>query len=235
MTQFISHLHEDLRGTRRTKRGSTHRAEDVPTGLHKSYPRFETIPLPKPAHIPDKLADVLGKRLSYHGGTDSSEMSLEQCGTLFGLALGKRDQTTHRNYPSGGALYPIETYLISSGIPGHAPSVFHYNPTLHALEKLWKVPNDLDFKNIVRHPPDLLFSSLIVFTSVWKRSSAKYGDFTYTVAMLEAGHMSENAILVATALGLQARPMAGFNDEAILSLLDIDREYEQPVHTITLC
>lgn len=233
MTLFISHLHHDLRAARLTRRGSTHRAEDVPVGQHKSYPRFEKIRLPAPETLDATLADILTQRVSYLNGSEASSISLQQWGTFFGLALGKRKQSGNRNYPSGGALYPIETYLISSAVPGHDTSVFHYNPSEHALEKLWALPHTIALKDLVQQEK-LLYSSLIVLTSMWKRSSAKYGDFAYTVGMLEAGHMSENMLLVATALDLHARPMAGFADAALLSALDISPEDEQPVHTITL-
>jgi hypothetical protein len=57
--------------------------------------------------------------------------------------------------------------LISSALGGSAPAVFHYNPTEHALEKLWDLPATVEMKDLARHPEDLLFSSLIVFTAVW--------------------------------------------------------------------
>lgn len=234
MTFFISHVHNDLRGTRLTKRGSTRRASEVPIGLHKEYSRMQKIALPAPANLNTPLADALKKRSSYRGGTDTSVITLEDFGTLFGLALGRRNPSSHRNYPSGGALYPIETYLVTA-LQNGTSALFHYNPTLHALEKLWDLPPNVVVKDLVKRPDDLLFSSVLIFTSVWKRSSAKYGDFTYTVAMLEAGHMSENVLLTATALGLKSRPMAGFDDDLIVSLLDLDPEEEQPVHTIVLC
>jgi SagB-type dehydrogenase family enzyme len=235
MDFFLSDLHNDLRGTRLTRRGATHRPEDVPRGTHKTYPRMEKITLPAPKKLPATLQAALEKRMSYFGGTDRSKLSLETCGALFGLALGKHTSSTHRNYPSGGALYPIETYLISSALEGSAPAVFHYNPTEHALEKLWDVPASIELKDLARHPNDLFFSSLIVFTVVWRRSSAKYGDLSYQHSLLEAGHMSENVLLVAGALGLKTRPMAGFDDDALISLLDINAEEERPVHTITMC
>jgi nitroreductase len=46
--------------------------------------------------------------------------------------------------------------------------------------------------------------------------------------------MAQNILLVATALGLDARPIAGFDDEKVLSLLDIDPNLEQPVYMISL-
>lgn len=235
MTSFISHAHAEFRKARLTRRGATQAQGDVPMGLCKEYPRMEKIALPKARQVTMTLPQSLESRASYNEGTDASKLSLDDCGTLFGLALGKHEGSLRRNYPSGGALYPIETYLVTQALEESGPAVFHYNPNIHALEKLWEMPRDLPLKDLVKQPPDLLFSSLIVFTAVWKRSSAKYGDFTYTPALLEAGHMSENILLVSTALGLKTRPMAGFDDDLLISLLDLDPEDEQPVHTIAMC
>lgn len=233
MTQFISHVHAELRRARLLRRGSTQRPEEVPIGLHKSYDRMEKIALPQASYLETSLSAALQARTSYSGGNADRNLSLREWGTLLGLALGKRSESHSRNYPSGGALFPTETYIVARH---HEDTfaAFHYSPTLHALEKLWDLPRGFDIKQLVRKPEDLFFSSLIIFTSCWRRSSAKYGDFTYLVALLEAGHISENILLVATALQLQSRPMAGFDDEKIIDLLDLDSEYEQPVHTIVL-
>jgi SagB-type dehydrogenase family enzyme len=234
MTRFITHVHKDLRTTRLTKRGATHKAEDVPRGVHKEYARMEQFILPEPEMLDMPLVNALLNRRSYRRGSTEGTVTLQDWGTLLGMALKRRADSLSRNYPSGGALYPIETYVASSAFPDLAPTVFHYNPTAHVLEKLWSIPHEVDLKDLAKKPDDLLFSTVVIFTSVWKRSSAKYGDFTYTVALLEAGHMSENILLAATALGLQSRPMAGFDDQKISKLLDLNEENEQPVHTVVL-
>jgi len=69
---------------------------------------------------------------------------------------------------------------------------------------------------------------------VWGRSAAKYGDFAYVLALLEAGHISQNLLLAATALGLSTRPLAAFDAPAIETLLDLDPAHEQVVLTILL-
>lgn len=235
MSHFLSRLHADIRGTLKSKRGATHKADDVPRGTHKSYERMVRLMLPEPAEIPTTLADVLQSRSSSFGGDPGVSLSLADAGTLFGLALRKRSDSPSRNYPSGGALYPVETYLISKAIEGQTPGAYHYNPSAHALERLWDIPADFDMKSIAPYPSELPLSSLIVFTSVWRRSAMKYGDLAYQHALIEAGHMSENVLLVATALGLRTRPYAGFQDEIIASILDLDTGEEQPVHSITLC
>ncbi|OGG80301.1 hypothetical protein A3A39_03465 [Candidatus Kaiserbacteria bacterium RIFCSPLOWO2_01_FULL_54_13] len=221
---------------RRTRRGATLPPDKVPRGLHKEYMRMPRIKLPEPEPLSDTLDAVIGKRASCRVGSFQETFSIGELGTLLGHALRVRDDG-RRNYPSGGALFPIETYLVGNVLEGYAPGVFHYHPTAHALEFLWELPPDFDMENVLRSPnPRAPFSSaLIVFTSVWDRASAKYGDFSYIIGLLEAGHMSQNVLLVSASLDLCTCPMAGFNDELLTNLLDIDEGYEQPVHTITLC
>lgn len=221
-----------FRKARLTRRGATLPAAQVPVGIHKTYERMQFVQLPAPAASSTSLSEVLEKRSSYEKGSMAGSFSPEIWGTLLGLALGKDPNSHHRHYPSGGALYPIESYVITRLDNAHTFSVCHYNPSKHSLEILWELPLAYDIKQLVRKPENLLFSSLIIFTAVWQRSSAKYGDFTYTPALLEAGHMSENILLTATALNIKARPMAGFDDDKLIEILDIDPMYEQPVHTV---
>jgi len=230
---FLSHLHTELRRTLLTRRGATHRPEDVPIGTHKEYPRMERIPLPETPLLDTSIGDVLRDRRSAHAIAAHPALSLDDWGALFGNALRKKTGSTNRMYPSGGALYPIETYVI--GDVGTMPgSIFHYHPTANAFELLWEVPPQLSIKSLAPRPESLMFSALIVFTAVWERSSAKYGDLAYIHSLLEAGHMSGNLLLAATALGIAARPMAGFVDDALVQLLEIDEEKEQPVHSIVV-
>jgi SagB-type dehydrogenase family enzyme len=234
MSSFLSRLHADLRQTLLTRRGATHAPDDVPKGLHKEYPRMAQIPLPEPAVLASSLESALERRHSTNTSETGIPLTLQDTASLFGPALRRHTNDIRRNYPSGGALYPVETYLIATLFEGAAPGIFHYHPTAHALERLWNLPAAFEMKQIVRHPDTLNPSALIVFTSVWSRSSAKYGDLAYQHALIEAGHMSQNILLLSSALGLETRPYAGFNDERIIELLDIDAGAEQPVHSITL-
>lgn len=234
MSSFLAHLHADLRRALFTRRGAGDRPQDVPVGLHKEYVRMEKIPLPDPARLDCTLQDALIQRHSTMNTETGIPLTLKDIGTLFGGALRRHAEGIRRAYPSGGALYPVETYLIATQIEGTTPGIFHYHPTTHALERLWALPHDFEMGQLMPKSESLNPSALIVFTGVWKRSSAKYGDLSYLHTLLEAGHMSENILLMATALGLETRPYAGFDDELLARLLDIDAESEQALHTITL-
>ncbi|HTR18618.1 MAG TPA: SagB/ThcOx family dehydrogenase [Candidatus Paceibacterota bacterium] len=180
------------------------------------------------------LSQALRHRRSFLELRNEGPLSTDDLGAVFS-GLRRHDGSVRRRYPSGGALFPIETYIVSRGIEGAGSGVFHYHPTEHALERLWDVPTDFSMSDLVRAPEAPAASSIVLFTSVWERSSAKYGDFAYMLALLEAGHLSENILLAASACEIGARPVIGFSDEVALSLLDIDERLEQPVLSIILC
>jgi hypothetical protein len=46
--------------------------------------------------------------------------------------------------------------------------------------------------------------------------------------------MAQNVLLVATAISVFARPLAGFDDEKVAALLDLDTRIEQPLYAVLL-
>lgn len=230
---FLSKLHTALRSARATRRGATMRPDLVPRDVHKSYPRMPRITLPTPQPLSIPLDTAITTRRSFNAAKSLGPMNQNELGTLLGVALGKADRPPFRHYPSGGTLFPVESYLIGSVVEGMAPGVFHYNPSLHALEHLWNVANGFSTEDITTTQSAPLGSMVLVFTAVWERSSAKYGDLAYLHASIESGHMAQNLLLVSTALGIDARPIAGFDDDLVRKLLDLD-ESEQPLYAILL-
>lgn len=231
---FITQIHDYIRSALTLRRGAFMRSDLVQRGTHKEYPRMPRIVLPKAEPVAMPLHEALHTRKSFSVSATERSLSLTELGTLLGNALGMRDETL-RHYPSGGALYPIETYILGNVAVGYPSGVFHYHPKAHALEFLWETPTSFAMSNILRSPDIALAPQLIVFTSVWNRSGAKYGDHAYSHGLLEAGHMAENVLLVATALGMSTRPIAGYDDAALAKLLDLDERIEQSVYSIALC
>ncbi len=237
MSHFVNHLHTHLRWClRQVKGASIDAASSQKTrvmGEHKTYPRMEKIALP-PGYTTDALLiPTIQKRQSAQPAKKLGVISLEQMSTLLGAALGCRKGGQYRNYPSGGARYPIETYVITSLDAACGNEVFHYCPTDHVLERLWSadLTNVCSLTNVENGEN---YSALVVFTSIWNASSAKYGNFSYNLALLEAGHMAQNILLVATAIGLHTRPVCGFNDAPLEQLLNIEPDTEQVVYAVLL-
>lgn len=236
MTNYISRLHSDLRQTRVSGRGANPAAPErgnAVQGLCKTYQRMEKVPLPVPKKLDQGLSDIITLRESFCHGSEEGNISLNDWGTLLGTSLSEKSGTYHRQYPSGGSLCPVETYVIAV-VPGRKLSAMHYNPKKHEFEYLWPTLPQFEISATAVLDDGMLFSSMIVFTGVWKRASVKYGDLAYNLALLEAGHMGQNILLTATAMGLQSRAVVGFRDEILTNLFNLDTEDEQVIYAIAI-
>lgn len=125
--------------------------------------------------------------------------------------------------PSGGALYPLEVYVVTRSVTGLPQGVFHLDPERRVLEILHE-GDVADELGAAMPAPDLLAdaSAAIFVTAVFWRTRFKYGLRGYRFALLEAGHLMQNVLLAATALGVTAFPLGGFYDAAVEELLGVD-------------
>lgn len=198
----------------------------------KRYPRMPQIALDEPKPLAVSLADALQRRKS---GTKASSQTLSRSkiSQLFGHAV-KARADYHRPYPSGGGFFPIETYILAFNMTGLSRDVFHYRPDTHALESLWQIPKDITMRDFSPQEHIAESAGLVIFTAVWQASAQKYKDFAYNLALLEAGHMCQNLVLVATDLAIGVRPLGGFADALAIETLDIDPRLEQPVYAAAL-
>jgi SagB-type dehydrogenase family enzyme len=62
----------------------------------------------------------------------------------------------------------------------------------------------------------------MVFTTVPQRVTAKYGGRGYRMGLLEVGHASQNACLVASALGIGALVYGSYFDDELAAALNTD-------------
>jgi len=229
---MIERIHAYVRASRHLGFGAAVPSESPPPEM-KEYERMPRIPLPAPVRVECPLSDSLALRTSLRDCTNARLFSVAEIGTLLGTALGTRADDWSRQYPSAGALFPVETYLIGECIAGYPSSAFHYHPKAHALEYLWDIPGS-DVARVVTGTITPRTPVVVILTALWGRSSAKYGDFAYSHALMEAGHMAQNILLVGGALGIGTRPFAAFDDALVSELLDL-RDGEQPVYGVLLC
>jgi len=68
---------------------------------------------------------------------------------------------------------------------------------------------------------------MICLVGLFPRHERKYGEGGYRMMVAEAGHISQNLILAATALGLSARPFGGVFDDLVNEDLGLDMMQEQ--------
>ena len=71
---------------------------------------------------------------------------------------------------------------------------------------------------------------MIFVAAVFGRTRFKYGVRGYRFALLEAGHVGQNVLLAATALGLGAVPLGGYYDRLTDEFLGLDGVNESTLY-----
>ena len=152
--------------------------------LSKEYARMPKTKLPDPIDPEVTLLQALRRRKSSHE-VISSPLSLPHLSYIL-TSLGLNDKG-RKTYPSGGGLYPIETYLLARNIEGLEGGAYHYHVATHSLENLWSIPEKLEIFGAINAWAENA-RALLIFTGAWYRSSYKYQDFSYLLVELETGH-----------------------------------------------
>jgi SagB-type dehydrogenase family enzyme len=149
-------------------------------------------------------------------------------------ATSRADGALRRPVPSGGALYPLELYVLPLAVDGVETGAFHYDPYGHRLERLGAVDEAVVAAALVE--PELAgrASALVVVTATFWRSRFKYGLRGYRFALLEAGHLVQNLLLAAAAFRLGALPLGGFYDRRLEALVGADGLHEAAVYAVLL-
>jgi len=206
---------------------------DVPTQPgSKAYPRFEAITLPESARIATSLSDVLERRNSSEAFGSATVFATKALATLLFHSVGVREDGK-RMRPSGGASYPLECYVVANRIENVASGIYHYN-TKHTLERLIGEEGMQNFMDLLVYDFTKDAACYLIFTAVWGRAYDRYRDVCYRIAWAEAGHAMQNALLAATALKVNARPLIGFFNDKLDVLLDIDKDDENALYVLAL-
>ena len=77
-------------------------------------------------------------------------------------------------------------------------------------------------------------AALVLVAAIFGRSRFKYGLRAYRFALLETGHVGQNVLLAATALGLAAVPLGGYYDRRADEFLGLDGVNESTLYTIAV-
>lgn len=200
----------------------------------KEYPRFEKIQLEKYINKPNNLGKILRNRRAIR--KLNKKVNLKNISNILyysaGIAKGKGNKS-RRMYPSGGARYPLELYLIVKNSDLES-GIYHYNVIKNCLEKFpIKIKNrtikDLFFQDFVAGS-----SIIIIISSVIGRSQIKYGLKALKFSFIESGHVAQNIMLNAKSMGLDTCAIAGYYGAAVEGLLGIDGFSEGVVYIVAV-
>lgn len=187
------------------------------TRSSRRHPHREGIDLPRPRPLRAGLGRTLSRRISQPAAR-GTPLPLSAVSTILDAAYAARatPRGTRRAVPSAGALYPLELYAVCVRVAAAPPGLLHYDPFAHRLEQLDRedalagLTAGLTDAAVLEHA-----ALVLVVTAMPWRARFKYGDRGYRFALLEAGHVAQNALLACAALRLPALPIGGFFDRRI--------------------
>ncbi len=138
----------------------------------------------------------------------------------------------HRTVPSGGALYPLEVYVITSVDIGYLEKglyYFHKEKEDIILLKKGNFRGKLK-KLLLEHNETIETASLfLIVTACFSRGCEKYSNRGYRHIFLEAGHLAQNVCLYCIEQNLGSVEISGFLDEKLCSFLEINARDESPI------
>lgn len=207
----------------------------------KCYPTVERINLDVDDQIEMKLIDAIVSRRSKRNFLNTM-IPFSTLSTIIKYSVGITGQTKVENsmldvraYPSAGALYPIEVYVVANNVEYLKKGVYHYNVAENCLEYILNLSeNDLTNKFNIRDQSIDCAPITILLTAMFHRTIYKYGNRGYRFILTESGHLLQNIALLSTSYGMGTCDIGGYEDDEINEMLGIDGMTESVIGEMAL-
>jgi len=203
----------------------------------KNYSRLPKIVLPETEMPAISLVQALEQRKTVRDFSDTPA-SKEDLSALLKISLSADEKNAGVKkypFPSGGAFYPIETYILVNNMADLASGVYHYSAIRHDITKISKNTFSSEetehfFSANFESPP----SFIVVMTMVKSKCVKKYGSLSYSLALTESGHRGQNIYLASAALKLGCCPIGFVDYICVNSVLGIDGVNEHWIYSIAI-
>ena len=121
---------------------------------------------------------------------------------------------------------------VAGAVDGLPKGLYRYHPSRHTLTLVRE--GDLRFQFCgaalgQRAAEEAAVS--VIFSGVYSRTAARYGERAERYVHMEAGHAAQNVALQAVALGLGSVPVGAFDDAALSQIMGLDED-ETPLYIV---
>lgn len=200
-----------------------------PPAAIKRYTNRRTTDLPRP-DATGELATALRTRRTWRRYS-KKPVTLDELATILALSAGVHVWVKGadipiplKTSPSGGARHATEVYVVAQDVDGLKPGIYHYAPARHGLTRIAGAASKARVREYV--PGSEYFADapvMVFFTSVFARILWRYPYArAYRAALIEAGHVCQSFLLMATSLGLAPFSVMALADSVIENDLGID-------------
>ena len=213
--------------------GRKARLNITPASPFKQYSDVEKISLPTDWDMDKELGETLQSRRSYRR-FGRNALHMKDIAMLLWASqgiTGRAGNFFFRTAPSAGALYPVETYLSVQNVETVEAGLFHFQPADFSLERLsTKFTGDKIADAALGQSFLEKAGAVLIWSAILRRNFSKYGHRGMRYICMDAGHICQNMLLAAEALGLGACPVAAFYDDELNALLDLDGTEESVIY-----
>ena len=175
------------------------------------------------------LDEAISARRSLRSFKAKSISRLELSQLLWAAQGVTDDRDGYRAVPSTGATYPLEIFAVCGrgGVEDMDEGVYYYRVGGHSLT----LYQDGDVRDELA---EAAFSQKfikqaplsIVICAVYSRTVVGYSVRGERYVHMEVGHAGQNIYLQAVALGLATVAVGAFDDQRVVQVLRLGREYE---------
>ena len=203
----------------------------------KGTQRGTTIKLPKPSlegHMSVEQA-IQGRRsVRNFADTPVSLKDVSQILWAAGGATVDGISGPTRAYPSAGALYPLDIYLVAGNVTDLEPGIYRYEWRKHDVVLLRSGDLRADLAKAALSQgmiQDAPFT--IVVMAEHAKTARRYGQRgAVRYVSMDAGHLGQNVHLMAESMGLGTVMVGAFMDNEVVKVIDVKDElpiYMMPV------
>lgn len=170
-----------------------------------------------------------------------SEMSFEELSDLLYYAYGSKQTSTgksamtKRNAPSAGGLYPIELFFFAQEVEQIPNGLYYFDSPKNEIVLF---DDQVDYERVaacyVSDDPIIHKNLVFFFCPIFNKSIFKYHNRGFRFVFMEAGHIAQNILLLATGLQRQALPVCGYFEYKIDELLRLDGHDFSCVYTVAV-
>ena len=154
--------------------------------------------------------------------------------TTQGVTARRGDQFL-RTSPSAGATYPIETYLLINRVMELKNGIYHFNIRDFSLELIGaNIPKEQVQHTFLQQKFLLESAVIFIWSGVSARTTQRYDERGLRYIFLDAGHLCQNLLLGAEAIGCGGCPVASFYDDELNTLLGLDGSRESALYAAAI-
>jgi SagB-type dehydrogenase family enzyme len=168
---------------------------------------------------PMSVTEALAKRRSIRSFS-SQPLTDDEVSLLCWAGQGITDFRGRRTAPSAMAIYPMTLYVVTD------KGLSEYLPKENQLKEIKSGEIRKEFNTVARQGAMKSAPAVFVIAADWTKAKARMGDNAERFCYMEVGHIAQNILLQATAMGLGGVPAAGFDPAKLTEVLALPQGQE---------